>query len=143
MFTNRGKKTISLKSLELEHNYAVTSVTYGSPLSLNSEQLSASSDKPSQASCLKRTPAWNWLLRKQSCTLGLAGERKKRKKERRKNSAFIYLSLCFERQKKNILLPAQCLRSKWAVSKAGDPTTERGDKTVTSGGKEIRQHWPC
>lgn len=70
-------------------------------------------------------------------------KKKKKKKKRRKNSAFIYLSLCFERQKKNILLPAQCLRSKWAVSKAGDPTTERGDKTVTSGGKEIRQHWPC
>lgn len=120
VFTNRGKKTISLKSLELEHSYAVTSVTYGSPLSLNSEQLSASSDKSSQASCLRRTPAWNWLLRKQSCTLGLAGERKKRKKQRGEKPQHS-LSFCFERRKKNVLLPAQRLRSKWAVSKAGDP----------------------
>lgn len=109
MFTNRGKKTISLKSLELEHNYAVTSVTYGSPLSLNSEQLSASSDKPSQASCLKRTPAWNWLLRKQSCTLGLAGERKKRKKKKRGEKtqhSFIYLCVLKDRRKTFCYLPS-------------------------------------
>lgn len=108
VFTNRGKKTISLKSLELKHSYAVTSVTYGSPLSLNSEQLSASSDKPSQASCLRRTPAWNWLLRKQSCTLGLAGERKKRKKQRgeKPQHSFIYLSVLKDGRKTFCYLPS-------------------------------------
>lgn len=33
--------------------------------------------------------------------------------------------------------------SKWAVLKAGDPTTKSGDKTVTSRGKETSQLVGC
>lgn len=46
------------------------------------------------------------------------------------------------------LLSAQSFGNKWAASKAGDPTTKSGDKTVTSCGKRVRQlagwmHWVC
>lgn len=148
MFTNRGKKTISLKSLELEHNYAVTSVTYGSPLSLNSEQLSASSDKPSQASCLKRTPAWNWLLRKQSCTLGLAGERKKRKKkkEEKKLSIHLFIFVFWKTEEKHFAtcpVPQEqvgSIESRWPHYRTWWQNSDIWWQRDKAAG---RMHWPC
>lgn len=45
--------------------------------------------------------------------------------------------------KKSVLPSALSLRNKQAVSKAGDPTTKNGDKTLTSCGKQVRQLARC
>lgn len=83
--------------------------------------------------CLERSPAWNYLLKKWSYTIGLPGH----------EGGESLSTLLFIKWRKSVLLSAQSLRNKWAVLKASDPPTKSGDKTVTSCGKQVRQLAGC
>lgn len=72
----------------------------------------------------------------------VSGEGVRGRRGKKSQNSFNFLFWKTE-EKKNVLLSAQSRLSKWAVWKAGDPTTKSSDRTVTSCGKEIRQLVGC